>query len=328
MKRTLSMVATLALAAALGLTGSTAASARGGADDRDLRPDRPVYLALGDSLAAGQASVPAKGSVERTLARWKANGFVAQFHETLRDDLDCRDHHGDDSGDDRRDRKRDRRGRDGCRHLQLLNLSRTGIPGVPNSGVTTTTVLAEGDQLDQAVALLADRNGDRSPRNDVEVVSLTVGGNDLFGPAVAACVESPQPATTCAPALAVVFRDVGLRYEQILTELRAAGGDDVVLLTTTYDNPLPFCDRGAANPAAAAAIGDLVLEGGTLPGVGTLPAGFNDVIRGVSARHGATAVDTFGVLGTGDFVGGADCLHPDGDGHRKIADVFAATFPG
>lgn len=326
MKRTLSMVATLALAAALGLAGSTAASA-GGRAAPDLRPDRPVYLALGDSLAAGQASVPARGSVERTLARWKANGFVAQFHQVLRDDLACRDHRDEDSRDDRHDRTRERRGRDGCRHLQLLNLARTGIPGVPSSGVTTTTILAEGDQLDQAVALLADRNGDRSPRNDVEVVSLTVGGNDLFGPAVAACVESPQPASTCAPTLAGVFRDVGLRYDQILAELRAAGGDDVVLLTTTYYNPLPFCDRGAANPAAAAAIGDLVLEGGTLPGVGTLPAGFNDVIRGISARHGATAVDTFGVLGAGDFVGGADCLHPDGDGHRKIADVFAATFP-
>lgn len=321
----LSMVATLALAGTLGLTGSTAASAGGRDDDRDLRPDRPVYLALGDSLAAGQASVPPKGSVERTLARWKANGFVAQFHDALRHDLDCRtgsDGHGRD------DDRHDRRGRDGCRHLQLLNLSRSGIPGVPNSGVTTTTVLAEDDQLDQAVALLSARNGDRSSRNDVEVVSLTVGGNDLFGPAIAACVESPQPATTCAPGLTVVFRDVALRYDRILAELRAAGGDDVVLLTTTYDNPLPFCDRGAANPAGALAIGNLVLEGGTLPGVGTLPGGFNDVIRAVSARHGAIAVDTFGVLGAGDFVGGADCLHPDGDGHRKIAEVFAATFPG
>ena len=75
-------------------------------------------------------------------------------------------------------------------------------------------------------------------------------------------------------------------------------------------------------------VGDAILEGGTVPGVGVIPTGFNDVVRDVSAKFGATAVDTFGVLGAGDFVGGEDCLHPDADGHQEIADVFADTFPG
>jgi GDSL-like Lipase/Acylhydrolase family len=206
-------------------------------------------------------------------------------------------------------------------------MSRTGIPGGPG-GVTTATMLQPGDQLDRAVALITERNGNASTRDDVEVVSLTVGGNDLFGPAVAGCVAAPDPAVTCGAALTATFGAFAARYGQILGELRAVAGDDVVLMTTTYYNPLPFCFLGADDPATATAVGNWILEGGTLPGLGTLETGFNDVIRGLSAQHGAVVADTFGTVGAGDFVGGQDCVHPDAEGHAKIADVFAAAFPG
>jgi hypothetical protein len=89
----------------------------------------------------------------------------------------------------------------------------------------------------------------------------------------------------------------------------------------TYYNPLPYCNLGAANPAAAKALGDLVLEGGTVPG-GSVLVGFNDLITAISQQHGAKVADTFGELGTGDFVGGDDCLHPNKSGHTKIATAF------
>lgn len=313
-KRIVSILTTVVAAAALALTGSAASAAVDpfGLDPR-VASSRPVYLALGDSLAAGQASVPPTGSVQSTVLRWRASGFVAQLHDDLRADLDCRP-----------DRPQGAQP-DGCPRLQLVNMSRTGIPGGPG-GVTTATMLQPGDQLDRAVALITERNGNASTRDDVEVVSVTVGGNDLFGPAVAGCVASPDPGATCGGALAATFGGFATRYAQILGELRAAGGDDLVLLTTTYYNPLPFCDLGAGNPAQAAAVGNWILEGGTLPGLGTLETGFNDVIRGLSAQHGAVVADTFGTVGAGDFVGGADCLHPDAEGHAKIADVFAAAF--
>jgi len=53
----------------------------------------------------------------------------------------------------------------------------------------------------------------------------------------------------------------------------------------------------------------------TQPG---LAPGFNGLIETISAQYGAKVADTFGALGTGDFVGGSDCLHPDTDGHAKI----------
>ena len=94
----------------------------------------------------------------------------------------------------------------------------------------------------------------------------------------------------------------------------------------TYYNPLPYCALGAANPATARVLGDFILEGGDI-GLGAMPLGLNDRLRVVADRYGAIVVDTFGTLGDGDFVGGSDCVHPDGDGHRALADVFAGTFP-
>ena len=311
MQRIVSIVTAVAAAATLGLTGSAAFAAA-----PDVKPNRPVYLALGDSLAAGQAAIEPTGSFESTVRQWKARGFVGQFHEVLRDELDCTD-------------PARGSGPDGCPRLQVVNLARTGIPGGPG-GVTTATVLAPGDQLDRAVAILSDRNGNASPRDDVEVVSLTVGGNDLFGPAVAACVPTTPgtpPSPACAPTLATTFASFAASYETILSELREVAGDDVLLMTTTYYNPLPFCFIGAADPVGATALGNWVLEGGDI-GFGPLPFGFNDIIRDLSAGYGAVVADTFGTIGAGDFVGGRDCTHPDASGHATIAEVFAdAALP-
>ncbi|GEL98183.1 hypothetical protein CTE05_17300 [Cellulomonas terrae] len=298
------------VAVLLVLGGSSAvASPPGGPPHRG----HPVHVVIGDSLPAGQQSVPPAMDFPTTAALWKASGFVAQYHRVLRHELDCapgRPHHHRGPGKS-------------CHALELVNLSRTGIPGVA-AGVTTATVLQPGDQLDQAVALIEARNDTRSPRDDVEVVTVSVGGNDLYGPAVRACVP---PTGSCVPALQETFTGFEARYDEILATLRAAAGRDTVILAMTYYNPLPYCALGAADPATARVLGDFILEGGDI-GLGALPLGFNDRLRVVADRYDAVVVDTFGTLGDGDFVGGADCVHPDGDGHRALADVFATTFPG
>ncbi|MBB2924328.1 SGNH/GDSL hydrolase family protein [Cellulomonas cellasea] len=280
------------------------------------RPGRPLHVAIGDSVPAGQQSVPPAVDFPTTAALWKANGFVARFHAVLPRRLDCtpgRGRHGADP---------DHRGR-GCRGIELVNLSRTGIPGVAG-GVTTGTVLGAGDQLDQAVALLDARNHDRSRRNDVEVVTVSVGGNDVYGPAVAACVLVSTPA--CVPTLETTFAGFVTRYDEVLRTLREHAGPTTLILGMTYYNPLPFCDLGATDPARVRLLGDAILEGGEL-GSAVLPAGFNDRIREVAARYDVTVVETFGLLGTGDFVGGTDCVHPDGEGHERLARAFAAALP-
>ncbi|HET8988528.1 MAG TPA: SGNH/GDSL hydrolase family protein [Humibacillus sp.] len=297
----------VAVLAAVGGSAGAVAGPAGGPP-----PGLPVYLALGDSIANGQQSAPLIKDYWTTVAGWRANGYVAQFKSDLVSSLNCLPAHSDAA-------------RDGCRQLQLVNLARSAVPamdGQPEKpGVTTQVVIDE--QLPTATAMLEARNDDDNPRNDVKVVTIDVGGNDVFGPITAACLGASTAG--CPAAVAAAFSSFAANYTRILGDLRAAAGPDTVIITMTYYNPLPYCALGAANPAAGP-FGDWVLEGGTLPGVGTLPAGLNDIIDAISQQNGARVADTFGQLGSGDFVGGADCLHPNLSGHTKIAAIFDQTF--
>ena len=295
---------------ALALIGAGAGAQAAAPTERPV-PGLPVYLALGDSIAFGQESVPRAVDAATTFARWRANGYAARFHDELVEDLDCLP-------------AASSRGRDGCRQLQHVNFARTATLTAP--GVTTHSMLEPGGQLERAESLLLDRNQDANPRNDVEVITLTVGGNDVFGPITAAC--TPTPTATCVPTILSSFAGFEARYDQILARLRAAAGPDTEILTMTYYNPLPFCERGAGDPVLASALGAFVLEGTPLPPLGQLPEGLNEVIERVSAEYGAVRAETYGLLGAEDFVGGEDCLHPDGTGHEKIAGAFDLAFGG
>jgi lysophospholipase L1-like esterase len=237
----------------------------------------PLYLALGDSLAAGVgASDPA------------VTAYVPRFHELLREQLACQ-----------------KSGRPGCRSLALQNL------GV--GGATSTTLLAT--QLPDAVAELQARNGDRNPYNDVKVVTIDIGGNDIFG-VVSSCATGVTP--ECAALIQARLQTFAANFAEILDELRDAAGPDTVIIAMTYYNPLPSCRLAALAPLA-----DVVLEGG--PGV---TVGLNDLIRSIAAAHGVLVAETYGRLGPGDLVGGSDCLHPNDAGYQIISEAFAAALPG
>ena len=305
------VVSVMVLIAALLAGGSPASAHQPGSG---LVPGLPVYVALGDSIANGQQSAAVvPGDYWATVAGWQANGYVALFGKYLVQELDCVPGRGPATGP-------------GCRQLQVLNLARSAVPDVVEPptgrpGVTTQIVIDE--QLPVAVPLLRSRNHDKNPRNDVPVVTLTVGGNDVFGPIIAACVTANPPSPTgCSSAIGTAFAGFAANYTKILAQLRLAAGPDAELITMTYYNPLPYCALGA-NPAAGP-FGDWVLEQVvTQPGVAP---GFNGLIETISAQYGAKVADTFGALGTGDFVGGSDCLHPDTDGHAKIATAFQTAF--
>jgi len=293
----------LVLVAATG--GSTAV-----ADTASPHPTKggPVYLALGDSIANGQESAPVvPGDYWATVAGWRANGYVAQLHDYLVANLDCPP-------------KASHKARHGCPQPQLVNLARSAVPAMDGHrekpGVTTQIVIHE--QLPKATGLLRARNHDKNPRNDVEVVTLTVGGNDIFGPVTSACLSGVTP--ECSTAIGTSFAAFSVNYSKILQRLRKAAGPDSAIVTMTYYNPLPYCYIGTANPEAATMLGNFVLEGAPVPGLGDV--GFNGLITAISHQYGAKVADTFGTLGAGDFVGGSDCLHPNKSGHTKIATAF------
>ncbi|MEN8114806.1 MAG: SGNH/GDSL hydrolase family protein [Actinomycetota bacterium] len=268
------------------LVATVAASAAAGPD---LVPGNPVYLALGDSWAYGQgASDPVTG------------GYAARLTDGLVEDLDCLPAKSDIAAI-------------GCRQLQMLNLARPARDGLP--GVTAP--LVKDEQLPIATALLADRNGDANPRNNVEAVTLHVGGNDVSGPIQAACLGGFTLGCQYTWFTEMATFEADLRA--VMGPLRDAAGPDTPIVLGTYDNPVPYCWLGATYGAPAVGLGAMILEGtpdGSLDGI-------HDVVRGVAADYDADVAEVFGRLGSGDFVGGSDCLHMTDSGHVKVAAVFA-----
>ena len=252
-------------------------------------PGNPVYLALGDSWAYGQgASNPATG------------GYVARVAEDLIENLDCLP-------------AASARAADGCKQLQILNLARPARDGLP--GVTTPLVASE--QLPVAVPLLVDRNGDKNPRNDVEAVTLHVGGNDVSGPIQEACLGgfTPECQLTWFMEMAAFENDL----DGVVSELRAAAGDETPIVLGTYDNPVPTCWLYPVFGDAAVVLGAMMLEGtpdGSLDGI-------HDVVRRVAGRYDADVAEVIGRLSSEDFVGGDDCLHVTDSGHTRVAAAFS-----
>ena len=199
------------------------------------------------------------------------------------------------------------------RLAEQLGCARAQAPGCPLeladlavSGATTSTLLR--DQLPQAVRLL---QGDA----DVRLVTVTVGGNDVFGPVLQACALAPE-APACRTQVAAAVDGVGVAVGRVLDALEAASADVPVAVMTYYD-PLPACRLASLSPLA-----EQVLEG-----VGE-QRGLNDALRAAAQEHGAVVVETADRLeAPQDFVGGLDCLHPSASGHEAIAEAFAEALP-
>jgi lysophospholipase L1-like esterase len=198
----------------------------GAAAPASATPEGPVYLALGDSQAFG-VGTPREDRLGYVpvLSRWA--------HA-----VDC----GEGSPE-------------ACPLLELVNLS---VPGA-----TSSTLIAS--QLPEAVALIADRNTDANAANDVVLITVTIGGNDLFEPVVGNCTGGPSP--SCVQVIQNVFTTYVANLGLILGTLRSVAGPDAAIVITTYDNPL-----GACHLAALAPLADVVLEGGA-----GISVGFNDL---------------------------------------------------
>jgi lysophospholipase L1-like esterase len=232
-------------------------------------PGLPVQLSLGDSWGTG-VGAPA------------GEGYVDQLHDLLRDRLDCLP-------------ARSANARPGCKHLELENLS--------VGGATTVSLIA--DQLPRATDLLRSRNTDRNPRNDVEVVTLHIGGNDVTGPIIDACVTPPLG--DCQGTITSSFNAYGTNLHHILGELRAAAGPETPIVLGTYDNPIPACVL--ASPQTNA-LGDQVLTQ------------LHALMASIAAEYGVLIADVHGDLDLDDWVGGNDCLHPVASGYTLVADAF------
>jgi len=175
-------------------------------------------------------------------------------------------------------------------------------------GATTTTLLR--DQLPSALAALR-------PAGRVRLVTVTIGGNDVFGPVLQACAQAPG-AAVCVDAVRAALGGVDEGVDRLLAELSGAGGPGTTVAVMTYYDPLAACRLAPLQPLA-----EQVLEGADGED------GLNDVLRARAAEHGAVVVETGDRLtAPQDFVGGLDCLHPSSSGHARIAEAFLDAVAG
>ena len=268
----------------LALTPALPAAAAPGHPDRF---GEPVLLALGDSVAAGVGAVP------------KTTGYPEQLLGRLRSGYHV--------------------------NADKATPGRTSpfvIRNLAKDGATTQTLLR--DQLPAALELIRSRNTDRDPKNDVEVITVTIGGNDLFTPVLGACLLAPSAPAGCQSTTDAQLALVRANLTEVLTELTAAAGRDTEIVVTTYYNPIGSCALGAS--PVAVTLGDVVLEGGSVSGRLTLQAGLNDVIREAAEAAGAQVVELYGELEADQYVGGGDCLHPNLSGHTTIAQEVYETL--
>jgi len=162
-------------------------------------PSSPLYLALGDSLAAGVgASEPAQ------------SGYVGLVFDALRTEASSPYREAD---------------------LALLNL---GDPGE-----TTTSVLASGGQMEKALAEIDSRKEDGVDGNEVAVITIDIGANDFIPLVQGESPCLPNPLTSaCQEAATSALSTFRTNFSDIMRALRAAAGPEAQVVALGLYNPL------------------------------------------------------------------------------------------
>jgi lysophospholipase L1-like esterase len=199
--------------------------------------------------------------------------------------------------------------------VELLNL---GVPG------HTSQDLIDGP-LGEATAEIAFRNGDDEEANDVRLVTLEIGGNDLLRLYFSQVQTGACPNVTavlanavCADALRGALDGFTPNFRQALGALRAADAALPIIVLTLYN---PFEELGAVGD-----LGDLSLEGREDT---PFEEGLNDLIRQIAAEYeGVTVVDVFPLFrGRSLSLIAADFIHPNDAGYRLMADAVLEALP-
>lgn len=201
--------------------------------------------------------------------------------------------------------------------FELLNL------GV--AGDDSEELIEEPGRLDRALAEIATRANDGIPGNEVGLITLEIGGNDLLDlydslvltgdcPSVEEALERQH----CIDGLRAALDNYRPNLERILDELTEAAPGVPIYLMTLYN---PF----SGGSEVLDTIGVLALEGqdGT-----PFPEGLNDTIRSVAGNYSSvTLVEWYELfLGKQREYIYQDLIHPNDTGHRVMADAVLAAM--
>ncbi len=237
-------------------------------------PDAPLYIAVGDSLSAGNGASDRNSTAFVPLVRAGLGSKVA-----------------------------------------LLNL---GKPG------DTSDDLLRGGRLEQAAGEIQRRPDDSIPGNEVRVVTLEIGGNDLLNlysayvltgtcPSITEALQRPQ----CVQALRDALSKFGPNLHEAIARIQAADPALPVFLMTLYN---PF----SGGSSILDQLGELSLEGQP---DSPFPEGLNDVIRQQAAATGVHLVEVYPLFkGKAYEYISQDLIHPNDKGYRVMADAVLAAM--
>lgn len=191
------------------------------------------------------------------------------------------------------------------RGLDLINLS---LPGA-----TSSDLLLPGGQLERALGEIHDRQEDASPADDVEIVSINIGGNDVLALATAdsPCLADPL-SEDCRDRFDEMLDGLEDNLSEVLRRLREAAPKAKIVVLDLYS---PLSGRGGP----ADLIADLAIRD------------INAVTEQVASAQEfnadlATVFDLF--RGRADRFVADDNLHPNDDGHALMAEVVLAAIEG
>ena len=198
------------------------------------------------------------------------------------------------------------------------------------AGDTSAQLIGHG-HLDEAIALIEAGKSDDDPDNDVNLVTLEIGGNDLLNlffdlvlpgrcPSLAESLERPE----CVSELRGALDGFGPNLEQTLDRLIEADPELRIVVMTLYN---PFSgDTGLAGVPTISDMAEMALEG--LPDT-PFPTGLNDIIRDEAAERGLPLVDWWPLFQdkAGEYIA-QDYIHPNDAGYRVMADAVLAAVEG
>ncbi|MGD0765804.1 MAG: GDSL-type esterase/lipase family protein, partial [Dehalococcoidia bacterium] len=137
------------------------------------------------------------------------------------------------------------------------------------NGETSATMIGKG-QLARALAELEFRNQDSDPTNNVLVITLDIGGNDLRNLMLTGqpCAPPARVAdAACLTAVAQTIDEVSQNLTAILRALRVAAGPDVRILVLDCSNPY----SGTGQPLEAAEDAVLPILNGKIKDIAATP---------------------------------------------------------
>ena len=201
--------------------------------------------------------------------------------------------------------------------------SGTGLLNLGHSGDDSEEIVDHG-HLDEAIGEISRRNGDSDPGNDVVLVTLEIGGNDLLDlffdyvvPGTCPTIGESLARPECVDILRRTMDNFAPNLERIMERLLEADADLNLVLMTLYN---PF----SAKIEVFDPFGVLSLEG--LPDT-PFPEGINDTIRAQARASGVKLADVYPeFVGKGPEYISQDIIHPNDTGYRVMADVVIAAM--